>query len=162
VHAAATYINPAANYYRANRDPVTRAEATAQLFLGTRLQCAQCHNHPFDRWTQDDYYSWAGVFSRIGYKVLENRRRDNNDSHEFIGEQVVYESRDGSVKMPALISRPLQSSSAPMIPIFPDDQSRLDHLASWLTSPENPLFAKSQANRIWFNLMGRGIRRSHR
>jgi len=152
-----TYINPAANYYRANRDPVTRAEATAQLFLGTRLQCAQCHNHPFDRWTQDDYYSWAAVFSRIGYKVLENRRRDNNDSHEFIGEQIVYESRDGSVKnartnQPAL-PRLLGTSDSD----FPDDQSRLDHLASWLTSPENPFFAKSQANRIWFNLMGRGI-----
>ncbi len=152
-----TYINPAANYYRANRDPVTRAEATAQLFLGTRLQCAQCHNHPFDRWTQDDYYSWAAVFSRIGYKVLENRRRDNNDSHEFIGEQIVYESRDGSVKN----ARTNQPAPPRLLGTgdtnFPDDQSRLDHLAAWLTSPDNPLFAKSQANRIWFNLMGRGI-----
>jgi hypothetical protein len=152
-----TYTNPAANYYRANREPVIRAEATAQLFLGTRLQCAQCHNHPFDRWTQDDYYSWAAVFSRIDYKILENRRRDSNDKHEFIGEQVVYESREGSVKnartnQPAP-ARLLGTSDAN----FPDDQSRLDHLANWLTSPDNPLFAKSQANRIWFNLMGRGI-----
>jgi hypothetical protein len=152
-----TYTNPAANYYRANREPVVRAEATAQLFLGTRLQCAQCHNHPFDHWTQDDYYSWAAVFSRIGYKVLENRRRDNNDSHEFIGEQIVYESREGSVKN-ARTNQPapprlLGTSDSE----FPDDQGRLDHLAAWLTSPDNPLFAKSQANRIWFNLMGRGI-----
>lgn len=152
-----TYINPAANYYRANRDPVIRSEATAQLFLGTRLQCAQCHNHPFDRWTQDDYYSWAAVFSRIGYKVLENRRRDNNDSHEFIGEQVVYESREGSVKN-ARTNQPAQPKLLGTSDSdFPDDQSRLDHLAAWLTSPGNPLFAKSQANRIWFNLMGRGI-----
>ncbi len=85
-----TYANPPANYYRANRDPVTRAEATAQVFLGMRLQCAKCHNHPFDRWTQDDYYRWAGVFARVQYKVLENNRRDKNDKHEFDGEQIVY------------------------------------------------------------------------
>jgi hypothetical protein len=152
-----TYTNPAANFYRANREPVIRSEAIAQLFLGTRLQCAQCHNHPFDRWTQDDYYSWAAVFSRIDYKILENRRRDTNDKHEFIGEQVVYESREGSVKDP----RTGKPSPARLLGTadtnFPDDQSRLDHLAAWLTSAENPLFAKSQANRIWFNLMGRGI-----
>src|SRR6185295_3756834 len=84
-----TYANPQANYFRALRDPVARAEATAQVFLGTRVGCAQCHNHPFDRWTQDDYYSWAGLFARVQYKVLENNRRDRLDSHEFIGEQVV-------------------------------------------------------------------------
>jgi hypothetical protein len=152
-----TYANPPTNYYRANRDPVMRAEATAQLFLGTRLQCAQCHNHPFDRWTQDDYYSWAAVFSRIDYKILENRRRDNNDKHEFIGEQIVFESREGSVKDPRTnkpaAARLLGTSDSK----FPESEGRLDHLANWLTSPENPLFAKSQVNRIWFNLMGRGI-----
>jgi hypothetical protein len=62
-----TYANPPANYYRANRDPVTRGEDTAQVFLGIRLKCAQCHNHPFDRWSQDDYYGWADVFARIDY-----------------------------------------------------------------------------------------------
>ena len=65
-----TYQNPPANFHRANRDAVTRAEATAQLFLGTRLQCAKCHNHPFDHWTQTDYYDWADVFARIDYKIL--------------------------------------------------------------------------------------------
>src|SRR5439155_4252928 len=95
-----TYQNPAANFYRANRDPVSRAEAIAQLFLGTRLQCAQCHNHPFDRWTQDDYYNWASLFARVQYKVLENRRQDKNDSHEFKGEQIVYVAAKGEVKNP--------------------------------------------------------------
>ena len=85
-----TYAEPAANFYRALRTPVERAESAAQVFLGTRLQCAQCHNHPYERWTQDDYHDWAGVFARVSYKVLENRRRDNNDSHEFIGEQIVF------------------------------------------------------------------------
>jgi hypothetical protein len=89
--------------------------------------------------------------------VLENRRRDNNDSHEFVGEQIVYESHEGSVKDPRT-NRPAPARLLGTTDTaFPDDQSRLDHLAKWLTSPENPLFAKSQANRIWFNLMGRGI-----
>src|SRR6185369_13286585 len=62
-----TYVSPAANYYRPNRDPLTRARSAAQVFLGTRLQCAECHNHPSDRWTQDDYYDWAGLFARVKY-----------------------------------------------------------------------------------------------
>ena len=149
-----TYLNPAANYYRAARDPIMRAESTAQLFLGTQLKCAQCHNHPFDHWTQDDYYGWADVFARVNYKVLENRRKDSNDSHEFVGEQVVYESRDGDVKDPRgkkVEPRFLGDPSRHLSPA----QDRLDELGEWIT--RNPLFARSQANRIWFHLMGRGI-----
>src|SRR5690606_37050066 len=95
-----TYASPAANYYRAMRDPIMRAESAAQVFLGVRLQCAKCHNHPFDRWTQDDYYGWANLFARVDYKVLENNRRDSNDTHEFHGEQIVYQKPNGSVKDP--------------------------------------------------------------
>jgi hypothetical protein len=151
-----TYANPPANYYRGNRDAVTRGEATAQLFLGIRLQCAQCHNHPFDRWTQDDYYGWADVFGRVDYKVLENRRTDENDKHEFVGEQVVYEAREGDVKDPRgdrQVRPRLLGTASPL----PDDASRLDALAAWVTSPQNPYFAKAQVNRIWYHLMGRGI-----
>jgi hypothetical protein len=152
-----TYANPPANYYRALRDPVTRGEATAQVFLGVRLQCAQCHNHPFDRWTQDDYYGWADVFGRVEYKVLENKRKDTNDGHEFVGEQIVYEAREGGVKDPragkTAKAHLLGDGAAPI----PDEQSRLDALAAWLTAPGNTLFAKSQVNRIWYHLMGRGL-----
>jgi hypothetical protein len=95
-----TYASPASNYYRAMRDPIMRAESAAQVFLGVRLQCAKCHNHPFDRWTQDDYYGWANLFARVDYKVLENNRRDSNDKHEFNGEQIVYQKPGGSVKDP--------------------------------------------------------------
>jgi hypothetical protein len=152
-----TYSNPPANYYRALRDPVSRGEATAQVFLGVRLGCAQCHNHPFDRWTQDDYYGWADVFGRVQYKVLENNRKDNNDGHEFIGEQIVYEAREGEVKN--------QRTGSPATPrllgetnsSWSDEQSRLEALAAWMTSPGNPLFAKAQVNRIWYYLMGRGL-----
>ena len=95
-----TYEHPAGNFYRANRTAIERAECAAQLFLGMRVQCAQCHSHPFDRWTQDDYYDWTRVFARIDYKVLENRRRDNVDGHEFKGEQIVFVANKGEVKNP--------------------------------------------------------------
>src|SRR5438876_798902 len=95
-----TYSTPAANYYRSSRDPATRAKAAAQVFLGTRLQCAECHNHPFDRWTQDDYYDWADLFARLNYKVIENKREISSDEHEWKGEQIVFVARKGSVKNP--------------------------------------------------------------
>lgn len=159
-----TYQNPAANYYRALRDPVTRAESTAQVFLGTRLQCAKCHNHPFDRWTQADYYDWADVFARLQYKILENNRRDNLDSHEFNGEQIIWVARQGEVTNPktgkAAKSRFLGTRAAITnheSQTTDRDNARLTALAVWLTSPGNPLFARSQANRIWYHLMGRGI-----
>ena len=95
-----TYESPAANYYRPIRDPLARARSAAQIFLGTRLQCAECHNHPSDRWTQDDYYDWAGVFARVRYKVIENRREIASDEHEWNGEQIVFLAREGSVKNP--------------------------------------------------------------
>jgi hypothetical protein len=150
-----TYENPPANYYRANRDPVTRGEATAELFLGVRLQCAKCHNHPFDRWTQDDYYNWADVFAGVDYKIIENKRTDTNDSHEFVGEQIVLENKTGAVDDP----RPGHTPKPKLLgaAMISGDQDRLDVLAQWITSPSNPFFARMQVNRIWFNLMGRGI-----
>ncbi|MGE5193638.1 MAG: DUF1553 domain-containing protein, partial [Deltaproteobacteria bacterium] len=152
-----TYLEPAANYYRAMRDPIMRAESTAQIFLGTRLQCTKCHNHPFDRWTQDDYYSWANLFARVEYRVLENRRRDNNDSHEFDGEQLVVMARKGDVNDPR--------SNQPLPPRFlgeegtalPPDADRLLALADWLASPRNRRFTETLANRIWFHLLGQGV-----
>jgi hypothetical protein len=149
-----TYLNPPANYYRALRDPVTRAEATAQVFLGVRLQCAQCHNHPFDRWSQDDYYDWAGLFSRVSYKVLENKRRDNLDSHEFIGEQIVYLADEGKVTN-ARTGQPAKPRFLGAAKALTKDEDPLRELAAWVTA--NPLFAKSQVNRAWFHLMGRGL-----
>ena len=149
-----TYQNPPANYYRALRDPITRAEATAQVFLGVRLQCAQCHNHPFDRWSQDDYYDWAGLFARVSYKVLENNRTDNLDSHEFIGEQVVYLAREGSVTN-ARTGQPSAPRFLGAKTKLATDADPLRELAVWTTA--NPLFARSQVNRVWFHLMGRGL-----
>ncbi|RYD67863.1 MAG: DUF1549 domain-containing protein, partial [Verrucomicrobiaceae bacterium] len=84
-----TFENPPANWWRANRDPVTRAENTARVFLGVQLNCAQCHNHPFERWTQDDYYSWAALFTRLDYKLGDGKPTDTNDKQEFRGDQTV-------------------------------------------------------------------------
>jgi hypothetical protein len=151
-----TYENPAANYLRALRDPVLRAESVAQLFLGTRLQCAKCHNHPFDRWTQNDYYDWADVFSPVAYKILENRRRDGLDTHEFNGEQIVWASTKNEVKNPrtgkAAQARLLDSAKP-----LSGEEDELLRLARWLTNPDNQLFARAQVNRIWYHLMGRGL-----
>ncbi len=150
-----TYHEPASNFYRANRDSVSRAETTAQLFLGTRLQCAKCHNHPFDRWTQDDYYNWTALFSGVDYKVLENDRRDRNDKHEFRGEQLVVMHGRNDVKNPASGG----TARAQFLggPQAEDASRRLDDLAEWLTQPDNTRFVQSQTNRIWYHLMGRGI-----
>ncbi|MBI4659347.1 MAG: DUF1549 domain-containing protein [Verrucomicrobia bacterium] len=152
-----TYSQPAANYYRPNREPATRAKAAAQVFLGVRLQCAECHNHPFDRWTQDDYYDWAAVFAKVNYKVLENKRDIGSDKHEWKGEQVVYAQRRG-VMLNARTSQPAQPRllgvSRPGMREPSDDLARL---AAWMTSPDNLQFARTQANRIWYHLMGRGL-----
>lgn len=156
-----TYANPAANYYRANRDPVRRAEMTAQLFLGTRLQCAQCHNHPFDRWTQDDYHDWTALFSQVDYKILSNVRRIGSDRHEWNGEQIVHAMSTASVPNPRTgkpaTPRFLGGNLQPATRNPPAEEDALEALAGWLTSPQNDLFVKAQVNRVWFHLMGRGL-----
>jgi hypothetical protein len=151
-----TYQNPPSNFYRAMRDPITRAESVGQVFLGVRLQCAKCHNHPFDRWTQDDYYDWASVFARVNYTIVENRRRDRNDKHEFNGEQFVVAALSGDVTNP--------QTDAPASPRFLGARSgpsaeddRLQAVADWVASRDNPFFARAQVNRLWYHLMGRGI-----
>lgn len=152
-----TYAHPEANYYRALRDPQARAEATAQVFLGIRLQCARCHNHPFDRWTQEDYHRLAAFFARVDYRIMENNRKDKLDGHEFDGEQVVLIKRDGEVTHPrtgiALRPRFLGADT----PDFAADADRLQALADWVARPDNPFFARTQVNRIWYHLMSRGL-----
>src|SRR5206468_386397 len=90
-----TFENPATNYYQTERDALKIAENTAQVFMGMRIQCAQCHNHPFDRWTQDDYYGFADFFSQVSRKPGEDPR-----------EVIVTSSGGGDVKHP--LGRPVQ------------------------------------------------------
>jgi hypothetical protein len=152
-----TYAHPPANFWRAVRDPLQRAESVAQVFLGIRIGCARCHNHPFDRWTMDDYYGFAAVFARLDYRILENKRRDDLDKHEFVGEQIVFQNRTGEVLhprtgrpvAPRMLGGPVVSSAA--------GSDRLALFADWLTTADNPYFAAAQVNRIWLHLMGRGL-----
>ncbi len=152
-----TYQNPPANNYRAVREPALRAETTAQLFLGTRLACAKCHNHPFERWTQDDYYRFSAIFDGMDYMVLENRRSDDNDKLEFVGEQVIYLTDKRGLKDPRTDKVPspgLLGSSTVTVSTGPE---RFSELAKWMSAREHPLFAKVQVNRVWAHLMGKGL-----
>jgi len=141
-----TYAHPPANYFRASPGMNDCVETTAQLFMGVRIQCAKCHNHPFERWTQDDYYGMAAFFNRIQQK--ESKRG---------GELVVWTHRDGEVKHPR--------TGQQMKPRLPREgsvdnsleQKRQQLFADWLTSKDNPFLAKVAVNRIWSNVMGRGI-----
>lgn len=151
-----TYQNAPANFYRAIRDPYQRAESVAQVFLGLRISCARCHNHPFDVWTQDDYHRFSALFNRIDYRILANDRRDALDKHEFVGEQIVLSLPSGELPLPR---------GGKAVPAFlgaatPDLSGRADRLAAvanWVADPANPFFARTQANRIWFHLFGQGI-----
>lgn len=142
-----TFKNPAANYYRISRDPENSTETTAQLFLGVRIQCAKCHNHPFEKWTQDDYYGFAAFFSR-------NRQKKG----PLPDEEIIFTAADGEVRQPrtGAVMKPKALGGA-VLEDAQDAPARTERLAKWLTSPDNPFFAKSLVNRVWFHVMGRGI-----
>ena len=140
-----TFSNPPTNYYEIETDTLKTAENVAQVFMGLRTQCAQCHNHPFDRWTMDDYYGFAAFFAQIGRKNTEDYReriiynRGGGDVRHLVGNKVMEPKFLGGVE--------------------PDMQGRdrREVLAEWLTAPENPYFASSVANRVWASFFGVGI-----
>jgi hypothetical protein len=144
-----THDTPAANFFRVNDDPKKAMENTTQLFLGVRMVCAQCHDHPFERWTQNQYYQLSAFFAAVGM-------RPGFDS----GEQIVYLKRgDAKIKHPkdgkeVAPEYLLATAGAPPIGSLPD---RRAELAAWLTSEKNPYFAKSIVNRMWSYFFGRGI-----
>ncbi|WP_250847219.1 DUF1549 and DUF1553 domain-containing protein [Aquisphaera insulae] len=140
-----TYERPAANYYRVCREPEAAVEATAQLFMGIRIQCAKCHNHPAERWTQDDYYGFAAFFSQVG-------RKKGNQA----GEEVVFSTQAGEVHQPRT-GRLMQPKALGGPILTGTGIERRARLASWLTSEENPYFARCFVNRVWYHLNGRGI-----
>lgn len=140
-----TFANAATNYYQNERDTLKVAENVAQVFMGMRIQCAQCHNHPFDRWTMDDYYSFAAFFSQIGRKAAEDPR-----------EIIVFNSGSGVVRHPV--------GNRVMEPKFlgcetPDvkGKDRRQIMANWLASNENPYFARNLSNIVWAHFFGQGI-----
>lgn len=140
-----TFKSPATNYYQVERDTLKLAENCAQIFMGMRLQCAQCHNHPFDRWTMNDYYGFASFFTQVGRKNAEDPR-----------ETIIFNSGGGEVNHPV--------TKKPVAPTFlgggaPDlaGRDRRAALAEWLASPDNPYFATNLANIVWAHFFGIGI-----
>lgn len=140
-----TFKNPATNYFEVERDPLKLAENTAQVFMGMRIQCAQCHNHPFDRWTMNDYYGFAAFFSQVGRKQAEDPR-----------EQIVFNSGGGNVANPVThkLAEPTFLGGGPA---DTKGKDRRAVLAKWLASPSNPYFAKNLANIVWDHFLGKGI-----
>jgi len=140
-----TFKNPATNYYQNETDILKVTENVAQVFMGMRVQCAQCHNHPFDRWTMDDYYGFAAFFSQIGRKGTDDPR-----------ETIVFNSGGGDVRHPL--------GNRVMAPKFlggvaPDvaGKDRRLLMSNWLASPENPYFATNLSNIVWAHFFGSGI-----
>jgi len=140
-----TFTNAATNYYQNETNTLKVSENVAQVFMGMRIQCAQCHNHPFDRWTMDDYYSFGAFFSQIGRKRGEDPR-----------ETIVFNSNSGEVRhlVGNRVMKPKFLGGA-----VPDTagKDRRVVMAKWLASAENPYFARNLANIVWAHFMGRGI-----
>ncbi|HEV3121089.1 MAG TPA: DUF1549 and DUF1553 domain-containing protein, partial [Isosphaeraceae bacterium] len=151
-----TWGNPPASFYRTNRDPQTAAETVGQVFLGVRLQCARCHNHPFDVWTQNDYYGLAAYFGNVARKDLSDFRRDDLDKHEINGDEIIYLTGMPQTVQPRSGEMMHPKPPGGLRPNLGTDPNALDVLADWLTK-SNPQFARNMANRIWFHLLGRGI-----
>lgn len=140
-----TFKNPSTNFYQIEPDVLKVSENVAQIFMGMRIQCAQCHNHPFDRWTMDDYYSFAAFFKQVGRKQGEDYR-----------ETIIFNAGGGEVNHPV--------GGRVMAPVFlgggPADvagKDRREVLANWLASPKNPYFAQNFVNRIWHHFFNIGI-----
>lgn len=137
-----------ANYFRIANSPPDLAESTAQLFLGVRLQCAKCHHHPFEKYSQGDYYSFAAFFSRVGTK-------SSQDTGLFTGETVVVVRSGGEISHPrtGAVLKPTPLDGEPT----EDPLDRRIPLANWLTSPSNEMFARNVVNRYMAYLLGRGL-----
>lgn len=144
-----SYDDPAGNYFRATREPKPTMEKTTQVFMGVRLVCAQCHDHPFERWTQNQYYQMSAFFSAVGLRP----------GYE-VGEEIVFDQRtDFDMKHPKdsrVVAPEFLVASTVPVPI-PNDDRRRDALATWLASKQNPFFAKAIANRVFSYFFGKGI-----
>jgi hypothetical protein len=150
-----TFSNPAANYYRIARDPTSVAETTAQLFFGIRMQCAKCHNHPFERWTQDDYYSMSAWFARV--KQRKDPTEPGATPQAKDGAEFIYVDRSSEVTQPRTGKTMAPKFMGGATPTLAPGKDRREVLAAWMTSADNPFVPKSLANRIWFHLTGKGI-----
>ncbi len=159
--------NPAASYYKILRDPDEIVENTTHLFLATRFNCNKCHDHPFERWTQDQYYETAAYFAQTGLeRDAKNAPSQNIGGSAVDGAKPLYEivvdkpegelthERTGEVAPPAF---PYETALAKADFAEPGKPTRREQFAAWVVSPENPYFAASYANRLWGYLLGTGL-----
>lgn len=141
-----TAENGAAAYYVLHDDPRLMSETATQTFMGTSINCAKCHNHPMEKWTNDQYYSMASLFSRV---------RSKNGGGD--GEMIVFAAADGELVQPLTGKpqppKPLEGAAVPA----DSTADRREALADWLCSPKNPYFARAIVNRVWANFMGVGL-----
>jgi hypothetical protein len=153
--------NPAASYFKVLREPAATMENTTQLFLGVRFNCNKCHDHPFERWTQDQYYQTAAYFARVGLKAdpAGGGRKIGGTAVEAPTPlyEEVFDKPEGEV-----VHDRTKKVTAPKFPYptphaAPPNATRRVELASWLTSKDNPYFARSYVNRLWGYLLGVGI-----
>ena len=144
--SGSTLANGAGNYFVIHKDVSDLVESTTVTFLGTSINCCRCHNHPLEKWTQDQYWAMANLFSRVG---LKNGSRS--------GEVIVHSLPAGeSLHLRRGVPMPPAPLDAKPLPLdSPTD--RRQYFADWLTSPENPYFARAVVNRVWRNYMGRGL-----
>ena len=139
--------NPPVAWYKRVKQPTEQLEDVAQLFLGVRMQCAQCHHHPFERWSQHDYYSMSAFFSQIGRKPTATA-----------GEDVIFHKRGVAQTENKKTKLPVKPAGLgdPALDIPPDEDPRL-RLADWMGNKANPFFAKSLVNRYWKHFFKRGL-----
>ncbi|HYW44782.1 MAG TPA: DUF1549 domain-containing protein [Bryobacteraceae bacterium] len=142
--SGSTRQNGALNYFVLHKDPIELSENATQAFLGQRITCARCHNHPLEKWTQTQYYQMANLFARIGVK-------------SGAGENIVFTKTSGDVLHPRL-ARPLPPTPLDGRGISLDSpEDRRAVFSEWLTSPDNAMFSRTVVNRVWANFMGRGL-----
>jgi hypothetical protein len=139
--------NPPVAWYKRVKDPKSQLEDVAQLFLGVRMQCAQCHHHPFERWSQDDYYALGAFFAQVGRKP--SGKRDEDLIFHNRGVATFANMKTGEPKKPAALGDSVGD-------IVADEDPRL-RLADWMANPKNPFFAKALVNRYWKHFFARGL-----
>jgi len=137
---------PAVNFYQTELDQLKLTENVAQVFMGMRIQCAQCHNHPFDRWTMDDYYGFKAFFSQIGRKATDDPQ-----------EVIIFNSKGGESRhfLTQAVMKPKFLGGE--TPELKPGQDRRKVLADWMASPDNPFFARNISNIIWSHFNGVGV-----
>ncbi|MFN0195874.1 MAG: DUF1549 domain-containing protein, partial [Planctomycetaceae bacterium] len=146
-----TIDNGAANFFTLHQDPLDMAETVSMAFLGMSINCARCHDHPLEKWTNDDYYAMANLFSRVRGKGW------GGDTRSGDGKRVIFTVDEGELIQPRTgRAQPPSPLDGTPLPFEQTDDRRL-FLADWLTSPENPYFTRAIVNRVWANFMGVGI-----